>query len=67
MIQATGKVAHSLVEGLKAQPLGLAVVVINVVALCLVGYALHEISERTAARDSLIIKLAQECKMEVPK
>jgi hypothetical protein len=67
MIQATGKVAGSIVDGLKAQPLGLAVVVINVVALCLVGYALHEISERTEARDALITKLAQECKMEVPR
>jgi len=67
MIQATGKVASSLVDGLKAQPLGLAVVVINVVALCLVGYALHEISQRTASRDALITKLAQECRLEVPK
>jgi hypothetical protein len=46
---------------------GLAVVVINVLALGLVGYALHEISERTEARDALITKLAQECKMEMPK
>jgi hypothetical protein len=67
MIQATGKVAHTLVEGLKNQPLALPLVVVNVLCLGVVAYVLHEISDRTAARDTLITKLAQECKMEVPK
>jgi len=62
MIQATGKVAASVVEGLKAQPLGLAVVVINMLALGLVAFTLYKISERSEARDVLITKLAQECK-----
>jgi hypothetical protein len=62
MIQATGKVATSVVEGLKNQPLALPLVVINLLALGLVAYTLHRISERTEARDTLITKLAMECK-----
>jgi len=54
MIQATGKVASSIVDGLKTQPLALPLVVINLLALGLVAYALHEIADRTRARDALI-------------
>ena len=62
MIQATGKVATSVVEGLKAQPLALPLVVVNLLALGLVAFTLNEISKRSEARDTLILKLAQECR-----
>ena len=64
MIQATGKVATTVVEGLKAQPLALPLVVVNLLALGLVAFTLHEISKRSEARDLLITKLAQECRQQ---
>jgi hypothetical protein len=62
MIHATGKVASSVVDGLKSQPLALPLVVVNLLALGLVAFTLNEISKRSEARDTLIIKLAQECR-----
>lgn len=67
MIQATGKIAGAVVEGLRDQPLALALVVINVLFLGLVGYTLYQVSERGIARDALIAKLAQECQQALPK
>ena len=61
MIKATGKVASDVIDGLKAQPLALPLVVVNLLALGLVAFTLNEISKRSEARDGLIIKLAQEC------
>jgi hypothetical protein len=62
MIQATGKVAASVIEGLKASPLALPLVIVNLLALGLVAFTLQKISDRSEARDVLISKLAQECK-----
>jgi hypothetical protein len=67
MIEVTGKVAHTVVEGLKTQPLALPLVVINVLCLCVIGYVLYVVAARTVARDELIVKLAHECKLEVSK
>jgi len=64
MIHATGKVANNIVDGLKRQPLALPLVIINVVCLAVVGYVLHEISERASERDKLITELAMKCKVE---
>jgi hypothetical protein len=61
MIHATGKVASSVVEGLKSQPLALPLVVVNLLALGLVAYVLHEISGATQRRDVLITDLAKHC------
>ena len=55
--EAIGKVA----EALKATPLALPLVVVNFLALLLVAYVLHEISERGVARDALITDLAKNC------
>lgn len=55
--EAIGKVA----EALKATPLALPLVVVNALALVLVAYVLHEISDRATARDALITDLAKNC------
>jgi hypothetical protein len=62
MIQVPKGAVQSVVNGLKEQPLALPLVVVNLLALGLVAYTLHEISKRSEARDVLIIKLAQECR-----
>lgn len=64
MIQATGKVATTIVEGLKGQPLALPLVIVNLMALGIVAYTLHEIAEAGRARDMLITKLATECNVK---
>ena len=61
MIHATGKVATTIVDGLRQQPLALPLVTINVVCLAVVGYTLYKIAERAEARDLLVLKLATEC------
>lgn len=61
MIHATGKVAQTVVDGLRSSPLALPLVVVNVLCLAVIGYMLYVIAERTTARDALIIELATKC------
>lgn len=61
--EEAGKVATSVVESLKVQPVSLALIVLNVIFL-IVGYLiLAKINDRSAAdsqrADDLIAKLAQ--------
>jgi len=64
-VEEGGKVATSVVESMKGQPLALAVIVVNV--LFLVGglWFLHEIATLTSARqqrnDQLLVELVREC------
>jgi hypothetical protein len=67
MIKATGEMGKSVIEGLKQQPLALPLVVVNVLALALVGYVLWIIAERSEARDALITELAKGCVVTAPK
>ena len=63
MIQVTGKVANTLVEALKNQPLALPVVLVNMMCLGLVAFSLYHIAERGAERDKLLGELMQKCKV----
>lgn len=61
--EEAGKVATNVVDSLKAQPVSLALIVLNVIFL-IVGYLiLAKVSDRSAAEaqraDDLIAKLAQ--------
>ena len=68
MIQATGKIAATVTEGLKnAGPIALPLVVINVVCLVIVGYVLYEVSDASKRRDTLITDLAKNCMPIVSK
>ena len=65
MDQGVTQVANNVVDGLKAQPFVLALVVINVLFLGGVGYVLHRVSENNALiserKDALLSDLARNC------
>lgn len=67
MIQMTGKVAESVVEGLKGQPLALPLVIINCVCLAIIAYVLYHVAEASSRRDVLITELAKSCQPIVEK
>ena len=67
MIHVTGKVAGSIVDGLKGHPLAMTLVIVNVLCLTIVGYTLYQVAARSEARDLLITKLATECGIMRPK
>ena len=67
MIQATGKVAASVVEGLKGQPLALPLVVVNCVCLALMAYVLYQVSAATERRDEMLLGLIKSCQPIVEK
>jgi hypothetical protein len=64
-VEEGAKVATSVVEGLKSQPLSLALIVVNLVFVLFVGWLAHEFNERTtsqyAVKDQLIAKLLDQC------
>jgi hypothetical protein len=65
-VEEGAKVATSVVEGLRSQPLSLALIVVNLVFVVFVGWLAHEFNQRTisqyAIKDALIAKLLDECK-----
>ena len=60
------KVATGVVEGLRSQPLSLALIVVNVVFVFFVAWLAHEFNARTThqyeVKDALIAKLIDQCK-----
>lgn len=67
MIQATGKVAATLVEGLKGSPLALPLVIVNCICLGIVAYVLFHVANASVRRDVLIADLAKSCMPIVEK
>jgi hypothetical protein len=69
-IEEGGKVASGIVDGLKHQPLALALVIINALFLGSVGYVLHRVGEINSAaairRDELLADLARNCVVPPP-
>jgi hypothetical protein len=63
--EEAGRVAGSVVEGLKAQPLALALVVVNLMFLFGGVFFLHELGGETASaqlrKDELMVKLVERC------
>ena len=59
MIKEVGDAVSTITKGLS--PLPLALIVVNLSFLAVVGFVLWEVSERTAARDTLILELAKAC------
>jgi hypothetical protein len=57
-----GKAVGSIVDALKAQPLALALVLVNIMYLALGYWTLKVAADRAEARDAAIVKLAsREC------
>ena len=63
--EETGKTVRSITEGLKAQPLALALVVMNLVFIGFTYLIFHELNTRTThqyeVKDQLIAKLIELC------
>lgn len=73
-IEETGKVATSVIESLKSQPLAIALIVINVMFLGGGGYILTDLAKRQGVaserRDVLIAEMmrkAYDCNMQQPR
>jgi len=64
-VEEGAKVATGVIEGLKSQPIALALIVMNVIFVGAITYASHELNIRTTARyaaqDELIHKLIDQC------
>ena len=64
-IEEGAKVATGVVEGLRSQPLSLALIVVNVVFVLFVAWLAHEFNTRTThqyeIKDQLITKLIDKC------
>lgn len=65
-VEEGAKVATTVVEGLRAQPLSLALIVVNLVFVVFTGWLAHEWNVRTThqyeVKDQLIIRLIDQCK-----
>jgi hypothetical protein len=64
-VEEGAKVAGNVVEGLKSQPLSLALIVVNLVFVLFMGWLAHEWNIRTThqyeVKDQLIAKLIDKC------
>jgi hypothetical protein len=55
------KTAIATVDALKAQPLLLVIVLVNVMSLLAGVYVLHQVSSATERKDQLLAELAKDC------
>ena len=64
-VEESAKVVTSVVEGLRSQPISLALIVLNVVFVLLVAWLANEFNKRTThqyqVKDELITKLIDKC------
>ena len=65
-IEEGAKVATGVVEGLRQQPLSLALIVVNVVFVAFFAWIANEFNQRTThqyqVKDELIAKLIDKCR-----
>jgi hypothetical protein len=65
-VEEGAKVASNVVEGLKSQPLSLALIVVNLVFVGFVAWLANEFNNRTThqyeVKDQLIAKLLDQCR-----
>jgi hypothetical protein len=64
-VEEGAKVATTVVEGLRAQPLSLALIVVNLVFVGFVAWIANEFNQRTThqyeVKDQLIARLIDQC------
>jgi hypothetical protein len=65
-VEEGAAVAKGVIEGLRAQPLALALIVMNLVFMLFVTWIANEFNQRTThqyeVKDQLIAKLIDQCK-----
>jgi hypothetical protein len=64
VVEAGGKVASDVVTGLVGTPALLAIVALNVVAICFAGWFLAKLADATASRTTQMMQLIQDCMKE---
>jgi len=66
LVEEGAKVAGGVVEGLKSQPLSLALIIMNVVFIGFAVFVLQSLNARTVhqyeVKDALIAKLIEQCR-----
>jgi hypothetical protein len=62
--EATGQVATSVVTGLVGTPALLAIVVLNVVAICFAAWFLAKLADATTARTAQLMQMISDCMKE---
>jgi hypothetical protein len=60
-VQATGQVASDVVLGLRQQPALLAIVVLNIIAICFAGWFLAKLADVASTRTEAMMKMIQDC------
>jgi hypothetical protein len=65
-IEEGGKVASGVIEGLKSQPLALALIIINMMFLGFTIYIIHSLREHAERKDALLSDLARHCVVTAP-
>jgi hypothetical protein len=64
IVETTGQVAQGVVTGLVGTPALLAIVALNVVAICFAGWFLARLADATAARTNQMMQLITDCMKE---
>jgi hypothetical protein len=64
VVEAGSKVASDVVTGLVGTPALLAIVALNVVAICFAGWFLARLADATASRTNQMMQMIQDCMKE---
>jgi hypothetical protein len=62
--EATGQVAQGVVTGLVGTPALLAIVTLNIVAICFAGWFLARLADVASMRTEALMKMISDCMME---
>jgi hypothetical protein len=64
VVEAGGKVASDVVTGLVGTPALLAIVALNVMAICFAAWFLSRLADATASRTTQMMQMIQDCMRE---
>lgn len=64
IVETTGQVAQGVVTGLVGTPALLAIVALNVVAICFAGWFLARLADATATRTNAMMQMISDCMKE---
>jgi hypothetical protein len=61
MIVNGGKVAVSVIDGMKSHPIALGLVIINVLFVLVTAYWMYLVGQSTLRKDALLTEMAKSC------